>query len=90
MLPEEAGNREVSYLRLTENAAFEVPPGQSTTKAVEVVTRTEHNRSKWWSQPGVDLQPELQLVEGPLVIDKIDSEYMNKWFSLRNMLSQSL
>ena len=56
-------------MRLAENVAFEVPPGQSTTKTVEVVTRTEHNRDKWWSQPGVDLQPELQLVEGPLVVN---------------------
>jgi len=69
VLPEEAANREVSYLRLAENVAFEVPPGQNTTKTVEVVTRTEHNRDKWWSQPGVDLQPELQLVEGPLVVN---------------------
>ena len=33
------------------------------------MTQAEHNRSKWWSQPGVDLQPELQSVEGPLVVN---------------------
>ena len=63
VLPEGAANREVSYLRLAENVAFEVPAGQSTTKTVQVVAGKGHNSGKWWSQPGEDLQPELQLVE---------------------------
>ena len=66
LLPSEH-NDTAQCMSLVDNVTFSPPPDKSIYQTVDLVVPHDCKTGTFWMEPGPELPPELELVEGPIV-----------------------